>query len=80
MQMNVQAYKAKQRLQLESKGLHIKGVTGDQWSDIRGPAIGNWRSVYKDRTKNLDRALKMNSCLAGMGGNIWNISYIISIA
>ncbi|KAH9324103.1 hypothetical protein KI387_004281, partial [Taxus chinensis] len=42
MQMNVQAYKSKQRLQLESKGLHITGVIGDQWSDISGPAVGNY--------------------------------------
>ncbi|XP_057851090.1 acid phosphatase 1 isoform X1 [Cryptomeria japonica] len=42
MQMNVQAYKSKQRLQLESMGLRIKGVIGDQWSDIRGPAVGNY--------------------------------------
>lgn len=41
MQMNAQAYKSRHRLHLESKGLHVKGVIGDQWSDIRGPAVGN---------------------------------------
>jgi hypothetical protein len=41
LQMDIQTFKSKQRLDLESLGFRIKGVIGDQWSDISGPAVGN---------------------------------------
>lgn len=41
LHMDIQTFKSKQRLYLENLGFRIKGVIGDQWSDISGPAVGN---------------------------------------
>lgn len=42
LQTDVQTFKSKQRLYLESLGFRIQGAIGDQWSDISGPAVGNF--------------------------------------
>lgn len=41
LQMDIQTFKSKHRIYLESLGFRIKGAIGDQWSDISGPAVGN---------------------------------------